>query len=70
MCQQNYELCGSVRDVMVLCRSGWDEYGYEYGMPSHNITIRNCQLSTPCAAFAIGSEMSGGVFDVTVSLYD
>lgn len=47
--------------------SGWDEYGYDYGMPSHNITIRNCQLSTPCAAFAIGSEMSGGVFDVRVS---
>jgi len=36
-------------------------------MPSHNITIRNCQLSTPCAAFAIGSEMSGGVYDVRVS---
>lgn len=36
-------------------------------MPSHNITIRDCQLSTPCAAFAIGSEMSGGVSDVHVS---
>ena len=48
-------------------KSGWDEYGYGYGQPSQNITIRDNVLSTPCAAIAIGSEMSGGVSEVHVS---
>ena len=44
-----------------------DEYGYDYGQPSENITIRDCVISTPCAAVAVGSEMSGGVSNVLVS---
>ena len=53
-------------DDGIAIKSGWDEYGYEYGVPSSNITVRNCNITTPCAAFAIGSEMSGGVKDVFV----
>ena len=54
-------------DDGIAIKSGWDEYGYQYGRPSENITIRNCNISTPCAALAIGSEMSGGVSGVHVS---
>ena len=54
-------------DDAIAIKSGWDEYGYDYGVASRNITIRDCALSTPCAAIAIGSEMSGGVSDVHVS---
>ena len=57
-------------DDGVAIKSGWDEYGYEYqghGVPSRNVTVRDCVISTPCAAIAIGSEMSGGVTNVRVS---
>lgn len=54
-------------DDAIAIKSGWDEYGYSYGQPSQNVTIRDCVLSTPCAALAIGSEMSGGVSNVRVS---
>ena len=54
-------------DDGIAIKSGWDEYGYQYGRPSENITIRDCNISTPCAALAIGSEMSGGVKNVHVS---
>ena len=50
-------------DDGIAIKSGWDEYGYEYGVPSEN---RDCVM-TPCAALAIGSEMSGGVRNVSVS---
>ena len=54
-------------DDAIAIKSGWDEYGYEYGVPSRNITIRDCVFSSPCcAAVCIGSEMSGGVADVRV----
>ena len=57
-------------DDGIAMKSGWDEYGYDFlghGLPTQNVTIRNAIISTPCAAIAIGSEMSGGVRDVTVS---
>ena len=53
-------------DDGIAVKSGWDEYGYDYGVPSENITIRDSHISSPCAAIAIGSEMSGGVANVTV----
>eukprot|EP00054_Salpingoeca_dolichothecata_P012489 m.69288 g.69288 ORF g.69288 m.69288 type:complete len:429 (-) comp19970_c0_seq4:190-1476(-) len=52
-------------DDSIAIKSGWDIYGYTYGIPSKNITIRNCEFSSPCcAALCIGSEMSGNVEDV------
>ena len=39
-------------DDGIAIKSGWDEYGYQYGRPSENITIRDCNVSTPCAALA------------------
>lgn len=53
-------------DDGIAIKSGWDEYGYDLGIPSRNITVRDVNITTTCAAVAIGSEMSGGVEDVIV----
>ena len=53
-------------DDCVAIKSGWDCYGVDYGKPSVNITIRNITCHGYSAGIAIGSEMSGGVENVTV----
>lgn len=52
-------------DDAVSVKSGWDNAGIEFGQPSVNITIRDCVFTTRDACIAIGSEMSGGVENVT-----
>jgi polygalacturonase len=43
-------------DDSIAIKSGWDQYGYDYGVPSRNITIHNCTFSSPCCAgVCIGS---------------
>ncbi|KAI3443532.1 hypothetical protein Pfo_000197 [Paulownia fortunei] len=57
----------SVGDDGVAIKSGWDQYGTAYGRPSMNILIRNLVVrSNVSAGISIGSEMSGGVSNVTV----
>ncbi|XP_057981563.1 probable polygalacturonase [Malania oleifera] len=52
-------------DDCVALKSGWDEYGIAYGMPTAQVTIRRLTCFSPySAAIAIGSEMSGGIQDV------
>ena len=53
-------------DDCVAIKSGWDCYGLDYGKPSVNITIRNVTCDGRFAGIAIGTEMSGGVENVTV----
>ncbi|KAJ6382006.1 hypothetical protein OIU77_030622 [Salix suchowensis] len=57
----------SVGDDAIAIKSGWDQYGTAYGQPSTNILIRNLVVrSMVSAGISIGSEMSGGVSNVTV----
>lgn len=57
----------SVGDDGIAVKSGWDQYGIAYDKPSTNILIRNVIVrSTVSAGVSIGSEMSGGVSNVTV----
>ncbi|XP_057806607.1 probable polygalacturonase [Salvia miltiorrhiza] len=57
----------SVGDDGVAIKSGWDQYGITYGRPSTNITIRNLVIrSMVSAGVSIGSEMSGGVSNITI----
>ncbi|KAF2304141.1 hypothetical protein GH714_028017 [Hevea brasiliensis] len=57
----------SVGDDGIAIKSGWDQYGIAYGRPSMNILIRNLVVrSMVSAGVSIGSEMSGGVSNVTV----
>ncbi|CAH9106400.1 unnamed protein product [Cuscuta epithymum] len=57
----------SVGDDGIAIKSGWDQYGIAYGRPSRNILIRNVVVrSMVSAGVSIGSEMSGGVSNITV----
>ncbi|KAL5995144.1 hypothetical protein ACLOJK_025202 [Asimina triloba] len=57
----------SVGDDGIAIKSGWDQYGIAYGRPSSNILLRNLVIqSMVSAGVSIGSEMSGGVSNVTV----
>ncbi|KAM7472231.1 hypothetical protein LguiA_010414 [Lonicera macranthoides] len=52
-------------DDCVAVKSGWDEYGISYGMPTKQLIIRRLTCISPySAAIALGSEMSGGIQDV------
>jgi len=53
-------------DDCVAIKSGWDCFGLDYAKPSVNITIRNVTCHGVFAGIAIGSEMSGGVENVTI----
>ncbi|CAN6470260.1 unnamed protein product [Victoria cruziana] len=57
----------SVGDDGIAIKSGWDQYGIKYGRPSTNIHIRNVVVrSMVSAGVSIGSEMSGGVSNVSL----
>ncbi|KAI4370272.1 hypothetical protein MLD38_018639 [Melastoma candidum] len=52
-------------DDCVAVKSGWDEYGIAYGMPTKQLVIRRLTCISPTSAvIALGSEMSGGIEDV------
>ncbi|KAL9462418.1 hypothetical protein AB3S75_000426 [Citrus x aurantiifolia] len=54
-------------DDLVAVKSGWDHYGIAMARPSSNIVVRRVSGTTPtCSGVGIGSEMSGGIFNVTV----
>ncbi|XP_010255224.1 PREDICTED: probable polygalacturonase isoform X2 [Nelumbo nucifera] len=52
-------------DDCVAVKSGWDEYGIAFGMPTKGLVIRRLTCISPdSAVIALGSEMSGGIEDV------
>ncbi|KAJ8768511.1 hypothetical protein K2173_022606 [Erythroxylum novogranatense] len=52
-------------DDCVVVKSGWDEYGIAFGMPTKQLVIRRLTwLSLDSAVIALGSEMSGVLQDV------
>uniref|UniRef100_A0A7N0VC13 Polygalacturonase n=1 Tax=Kalanchoe fedtschenkoi TaxID=63787 RepID=A0A7N0VC13_KALFE len=54
-------------DDCVAVKSGWDEYGIKYGMPTRQLIVRRLTCISPYSAMiALGSEMSGGIQDVRV----
>ncbi|CAM8917646.1 unnamed protein product [Rhodiola kirilowii] len=54
-------------DDCVAVKSGWDEYGIKYGMPTSQLIVRRLTCISPYSAMiALGSEMSGGIQDVRV----
>ncbi|KAF9610404.1 hypothetical protein IFM89_022315 [Coptis chinensis] len=54
-------------DDLVAVKSGWDHYGIKMARPSSDIMVRNVSGTTPtCSGVGIGSEMSGGIFDVVI----
>lgn len=54
-------------DDLVAVKSGWDQYGINMARPSSNIIVRKVSGTTPtCSGVGIGSEMSGGISNVTI----
>ncbi|KAL6986302.1 hypothetical protein U1Q18_019670 [Sarracenia purpurea var. burkii] len=52
-------------DDCVAVKSGWDEYGIAFAMPTKQLVIRRITCISPTSAvIALGSEMSGGIEDV------
>jgi len=54
-------------DDAIAIKAGWDCAGYQLGVPSNNITIRNITSFHGGGGISIGSEMSGGVSNVDIS---
>ncbi|MEM7575503.1 MAG: glycosyl hydrolase family 28 protein [Bacteroidota bacterium] len=52
-------------DDAISIKSGRDRDGWA-GRPSRNIIVRNCRLNSGVNAFAIGSELSGGISEIFV----
>lgn len=53
------------QDDCIAIKSGRDEWGREIGVPTENVLIENCTFRYGFGV-AMGSEMSGGVRNVTV----
>lgn len=56
-----------VGDDAICLKSGRDEEGRRRGKPTENVTVRNCTVMHGHGGVVIGSEMSGGVRNVSVS---
>jgi hypothetical protein len=55
-----------VGDDGICIKSGRDEEGRKRGMPTENLTVRNCVVYHAHGGFVIGSEMSGGAKNIIV----
>ncbi|KAK3447144.1 probable polygalacturonase [Eucalyptus grandis] len=52
-------------DDCVAIKSGWNQYGIAFGMPTQHVIIRRITCTSPRgAAIALGSQMSGGIQDI------
>nr|WTB28490.1 glycoside hydrolase family 28 protein [Streptomyces sp. NBC_00830] len=51
-------------DDSVCVKSGRDEDGLRVGVPSENIVVQNCVFSGRWGGIAVGSEMSGGAYNI------
>lgn len=48
-------------DDCIAVKSGWNQAGVQYGVPTVNVSIQDVYCETQSACLAIGSEMSGSV---------
>lgn len=56
-----------VGDDAICIKSGKDEDGRKRGLPTENVIIDNCKVFQGHGGFVVGSEMSGGVRNISVS---
>lgn len=55
-----------VGDDGICIKSGRDAEGRKRGMPTENVTVRNCTVYHAHGGFVVGSEMSGGAKNIYV----
>lgn len=68
-CCSGVEIVGvniSVGDDCIAIKSGTLEFAKKYKTPSKNITVRNCLMQSGHGGVVLGSELSGGIEDLTV----
>ncbi|MCM1052208.1 MAG: glycoside hydrolase family 28 protein [Paenibacillus sp.] len=66
---RNVIICRSLLDVgddAICIKSGKDEEGRKRGMPTENVIVRDCRVFHGHGGFVVGSEMSGGVNNISV----
>ncbi len=56
-----------VGDDAICIKSGKDEEGRRRGIPTENLIVHNCKVFKAHGGFVVGSEMSGGVRNISVS---
>lgn len=56
-----------VGDDAICLKSGKDEEGRKRAIPTENVIVDNCKVFKGHGGFVVGSEMSGGVRNVSVS---
>ncbi len=67
---KNVDILGvyfSVGDDCIAIKSGKIYMGRKFKKPSENFNIRNCSMNFGHGAIVLGSEMSGGIKNITVS---
>lgn len=57
----------SASEECIGIKSGKYDMAMRYKTPCQNINIRNCTLSSGTSAVVLGSELSAGIFNLTVS---
>ncbi|MFA5525859.1 MAG: glycoside hydrolase family 28 protein [Acholeplasmataceae bacterium] len=57
----------SVGDDCIAIKSGKYDMGMTYRKPTSNMTVRNCMMAYGHGGVVLGSEMSGGIKDLTVT---
>jgi polygalacturonase len=68
-CSDGVEICGvniSVGDDCIAIKSGTLELAKKYRTPCKNIDIRNCLMRDGHGGVVLGSELSGGIENVSV----
>jgi polygalacturonase len=55
-----------VGDDAICIKSGKDEDGRRRGIPTENLIVDNCKVFNGHGGFVVGSEMSGGVKNISV----
>jgi polygalacturonase len=51
-------------DDCIALKSGRNRQGYELGIPTENVIIRNCKMKDGHGGITIGSELSGGIRNI------
>lgn len=67
---KNVIICRSSLDVgddAICIKSGKDEEGRKRGIPTENVIVRDCRVFHGHGGFVVGSEMSGGVNNISVA---
>lgn len=67
---KNVIICNTTLDVgddAICIKSGKDEDGRRRGIPCENVIVNNCRVFEGHGGFVVGSEMSGGVKNISVT---